>query len=108
MTHLVLAIGRVDLGSGQLLLTDGEDRALTTQDCALLAYLGARPNEDVPRDTLLTEVMGYAPSVTSRAVDDAMKRLRAKVERVPSRPFHLVSVRGVGYRFVRGAPEGES
>lgn len=100
MTHLVLAIGRVDLGSGQLLLTDGEDRALTTQDCALLAYLGARPNEDVPRDTLLTEVMGYAPSVTSRAVDDAMKRLRAKVERVPSRPFHLVSVRGVGYRFV--------
>ena len=36
----------------------------------------------------------------SRAIDDAMKRLRAKVERVPSRPFHLVGVRGVGYRFV--------
>jgi len=97
---LVLAIGRVDLDAGCMTLHDGSTRRLTPQDCSLLAYLGARPHQDVPRDTLMTEVLGYAPSVTSRAVDDAMKRLRAKVERVPSRPFHLVSVRSVGYRFV--------
>lgn len=100
VTCLDLAIGRLDLTQGELALTDGALRALTPQECALLAYLAAHPHQDVSRGTLLTEVMGYAATATSRAVDDAMKRLRAKVERVPSRPFHLLGVRGVGYRFV--------
>ncbi|MEN0066511.1 MAG: winged helix-turn-helix domain-containing protein [Myxococcota bacterium] len=97
---LDLAIGRLDLEFGRLERSDGEARELTPQECALLGYLAAHPHEDVSREVLLTEVLGYASTVRSRAVDDAMKRLRAKIERVPSRPFHLVGVRGVGYRFV--------
>jgi len=97
---LDLAIGTVDLGMGQLRLQDGRHRELTPQECALLEYLARRPHVDVSREELLTEVLDYAPGVATRAIDDAMKRLRAKVERVPSRPFHLVAVRGIGYRFV--------
>ncbi|MEL6343101.1 MAG: winged helix-turn-helix domain-containing protein [Myxococcota bacterium] len=66
----------------------------------MLAFFAKHPDEDIPRERLLEDVMGYAPNVRSRAVDDAIKRLRKKIERYPARPFHLISVRGVGYRFV--------
>ena len=100
MDTIELGLGRVDLGGQRLMLQEGGERSLTEQDVHLLRYLAQRPGEDVPREDLLTGVMGYAPGVLSRAVDDAIKRLRAKIERVPARPFHLVGVRGVGYRFV--------
>ncbi|MEM6928579.1 MAG: winged helix-turn-helix domain-containing protein, partial [Myxococcota bacterium] len=45
-----------------------------------------------------TEVWGYSPSVSSRAVHHAVTRLRRKIEDDPSAPDHLVTVRGVGYR----------
>jgi DNA-binding response OmpR family regulator/tetratricopeptide (TPR) repeat protein len=97
---LQLANGKADLGRGLVEASDGSWVALTDQERALLAYLAARPSQDVARDDLLTDVLGYQPGVISRAVDDTIKRLRAKIERIPSRPFHIVGVRGVGYRFV--------
>ncbi|MEL6347833.1 MAG: winged helix-turn-helix domain-containing protein [Myxococcota bacterium] len=95
-----LAIGEVDLANHQLTLTTGPTRSLSSQEVALLRFFAAHPNQDITRQRLLTEVMGYAPNVRSRAADDALKRLRTKVERFPSQPIHLISVHGVGYRFV--------
>lgn len=109
-TRLPVATGVLDLEAGVIELHEGDEHRLTDQEQRLLAYMAARPHQDLSRETLLVDVLDYAPGVASRAVDDAVKRLRAKLERVPSRPFHLVGVRGVGYRFVpladpeRGVP----
>lgn len=79
---------------------DGTTTSLTTREAELLAYLARRPEQDVTRDELLTEVWAYRASYATRAVDVAMRRLRAKVEPNPRQPVHLISIHGVGYRFV--------
>jgi len=100
---LALETGVVDLQTGVVHGEQGEVR-LTTKERSLLGYLSARPGLLVTRQTLLTEVWGYAPQVTSRAADDTMRRLRIKVEREPHEPRHLLTVHGGGYRFVPSEP----
>ncbi len=78
---------------------DGTQVRLTAREHALLAALVAHEGQAVARDVLLTDVFGFSPSSSSRAVDDTMKRLRAKLERQSRRPDHLLTVHGVGYRF---------
>lgn len=68
--------------------------ALETQLLQLLAQERGRP---VSRDRLLVEVWGFPRPVRTRAVDNTVSRLRAKLERDPAEPDHLKSVRGVGY-----------
>jgi DNA-binding response OmpR family regulator len=99
LTTLVLQAATVDLARGAVTRTDGEARSLTDTERRLLAYLASRPHRDVPRDELLREVWGHAGVAVTRAVDDAMKRLRAKVEARAGAPFHLLTAQGVGYRF---------
>lgn len=65
----------------------------------MLAYLAARPGEDVTREELLQEVWGYRGDVVSRTVDTTLQRLRSKVEREPKNPAHILTVHGLGYRF---------
>jgi predicted ATPase/DNA-binding winged helix-turn-helix (wHTH) protein/Tfp pilus assembly protein PilF len=89
----------VDLARHRL-SRNGETTSLTTREAELLAYLAAREGHDVERDALLTDVWGYKSSNPTRAVDFTIRRLRAKVEPNPSKPVHIISVRGVGYRFV--------
>jgi len=89
----------VDLARHRLVRGE-ESTSLTTREAELLAYLSAREGTDVERDALLTEVWGYRSSNPTRAVDFTIRRLRAKVEPDPSNPVHIISVRGVGYRFV--------
>ena len=72
---------------------------LSEHEHGLLCYLAARPGQAVSRDELLREVWGYRPGLQTRAVDNTMMRLRAKVEASPTSPEHLLTVRGVGYRF---------
>jgi tetratricopeptide (TPR) repeat protein len=64
----------------------------------LLAYLAARPETPVPREELLREVWGYR-AMKSRTVDTTVKTLRQKIEVDPTRPTHILTERGVGYRF---------
>ena len=97
---VTLADRHVDTARRIVTLADGRTARLTTREAALLRYLADRPGQDVSRDTLLLEVWEYRASFPTRAVDIAMRRLRKKVESDPSSPAHLISVHGVGYRFV--------
>jgi DNA-binding response OmpR family regulator/predicted ATPase len=97
---LTLTTGSLDLGEGLLSQADGRTTRLSEQEVALLRYLADRPNRDVGRDALHAQVLGYAPRVVSRAVDHAIQRIRVKIEARPARPVHVISVPGVGYRFV--------
>jgi predicted ATPase/DNA-binding winged helix-turn-helix (wHTH) protein len=96
---LRLSTGTVDL-SRQRFEGEGPHVALTTREAELLAYLAARAGQDVSRDELLQEVWGYAPGVVTRTIDVTVRRLRQKLERDPARPDHVLTVHGVGYRFV--------
>jgi DNA-binding response OmpR family regulator len=55
------------------------------------------------REELLREVWGVRQSTPARTVDNFVAQLRAKLEVDPDRPVHLLTVRGSGYRFVRGS-----
>ncbi len=95
-----LADRRVDLVRQQVLHADGRTVALTTREAQLMGFLVERAEQDVSRDELLDRVWEYRATYATRAVDVAMRRLRSKVEPDPSKPVHLISVHGVGYRFV--------
>jgi len=73
---------------------------LTTREAGLLRALIERQGEAVTRGELLEEVWGLRPDTRTRVVDSFIVRLRRYVEVNPSRPQHIVSVRGHGYRFV--------
>ncbi len=77
-------------------------KRLTTREVELLAYLHERAGEVVSKDQLLSDVWGYRPGVVTRAVENTVMRLRAKVEVNPKEPDHIVTVVGTGYRFVTG------
>jgi DNA-binding response OmpR family regulator len=74
---------------------------LTTREAGLLRALVEREGEAVTRGELLEEVWGLRPDTATRVVDSFIVRLRRYVERDPSKPRHIVAVRGHGYRFVR-------
>ena len=95
---LTLACCTVDL-SRQQVQRDGEALALTTKETEVLTYLSARPGKTVEREDLLREIWGYRSAVVTRSVDNAVLRLRAKIEPDPAKPRHVITVFGVGYRF---------
>jgi DNA-binding response OmpR family regulator len=74
---------------------------LTTRETALLRALLDREGEVVQRGELLERVWGLRADTRTRVVDSFVHRLRRYVELDPSRPRHIVSVRGHGYRLVR-------
>jgi DNA-binding response OmpR family regulator len=78
---------------------DGQEVALSAKEYQLLRFLAQRRGEVVSRDMLLKEVWGYNATPNTRTVDVHMTWLRQKMEKDPSAPVHLVTVRGMGYRF---------
>lgn len=78
----------------------GERVELTRKEFGLLRALAARSGEVVRRDMLLDEVWGYEADVTTRTVDNHVASLRAKLESDPPVPRHIVTVHGVGYKWV--------
>ena len=77
---------------------------LTLMEANLLRYLIDHEGKVVPRKTMLEQVWGLHEDTDTRAIDNFIVRLRRYIEREPARPKHLVTVRGVGYRFI-ASPE---
>jgi len=78
-----------------------ETVSLTTREVGLLRALVDREGETVTRGELLEEVWGLRPDTNTRVIDSFIVRLRRYLEKDPSRPEHILSVRGQGYRFER-------
>jgi DNA-binding response OmpR family regulator len=78
----------------------GESVELTPKEFGVLRYLASRAGVVVHRHELLEEVWGYGAYPTTRTVDNHIASLRAKLEDEPAAPRHLLTVHGVGYRFV--------
>ena len=77
---------------------------LTLMEANLLRYLIQREGKPVSRKSMLEEVWGLHEDTDTRAIDNFIVRLRRYIEPDPTKPRHLLTVRGVGYRFVAEPP----
>lgn len=77
---------------------------LTLMEVELLRYLIQREGRVVSRKAMLEEVWNLREDTDTRAIDNFIVRLRKYIEEEPSKPKHLLTVRGVGYRFVAAPP----
>jgi DNA-binding response OmpR family regulator len=73
---------------------------LTLMEANLLRYLISREGLAVSRKAMLEDVWGVHEDTDTRAIDNFIVRLRRYIEKDPGQPRHLLTVRGVGYRFV--------
>ncbi len=79
---------------------DGAVVALRPREFELLEHLMRHPNQVLTRERILEAVWGYTYTGETRTVDVHMRWLREKLEAEPARPRQLMTVRGVGYKFV--------
>jgi len=73
---------------------------LTQTEFSLLQHLTARADRPVKKEEMLQEVWGYTDADNANLVELAIRRLRTKIETDASSPVRLVTVRGIGYKFV--------
>jgi two-component system alkaline phosphatase synthesis response regulator PhoP len=78
----------------------GQPIDLTPKEFDILRYFGARRGTVVSRDALLDAVWRYDATPNTRTVDAHIVKLRQKIEPEPSSPRHLLTVHGLGYKFV--------
>src|SRR5712691_7049123 len=90
---LVVDPGRREVRKG------GSPLRLTTLEFDLLSFLVGNPNRVFSRGELMGRVWGYTSVLDTGTVTVHVRRLREKIEDDPSRPRHLETVWGVGYRF---------
>ncbi len=78
----------------------GRQLELTAREFDLLWFLASNPRQVFSREQIMDRVWGYTSATDTATVTVHVRRLREKMERDPSRPDHLQTVWGVGYRFV--------
>lgn len=96
--ELIAADLRVDL-TGRRAFLGSEELRLSHKEFDLLSELMRNQGAVLSRDLILTKVWGYEYFGDKRTVDVHIRWLREKIERDPSNPQRIATVRGVGYRF---------
>lgn len=94
----------IDFGNLAIVSASGKI-SLTLKEAELLRYLISHEGETVSRKALLEEVWGLREDTDTRAIDNFIVRLRRYIEDDPATPRHLLTIRGIGYRFV-AEPKG--
>jgi DNA-binding response OmpR family regulator len=89
----------IDFGTLELRTADNVIH-LTLMESELLRHLVRNDGRVVSRKQILEEVWGLHEDTDTRAIDNFMVRLRRYIEDDPAQPRHLLTVRGVGYRFL--------
>ncbi len=89
----------IDFGTLELRV-NGTTIQLTLMEAKLLRHLIRSKGRTVSRKSILEDVWGLHEDTDTRAIDNFIVRLRRYIEKDPSKPKHLLTVRGVGYRFL--------
>jgi DNA-binding response OmpR family regulator len=102
----VLSLDRYEFGEKSVefdlleLRVRGAAFPLTLMEANLLRYFIQHEGKPVSRKSMLEEVWGLHEDTDTRAIDNFIVRLRRYIEDDPTKPCHLLTVRGVGYKFV--------
>ena len=96
----LVAFGDVEVNfKAQTVKLRGQDVSLTSKEFELLRFLMRSEGKVLPRDSILNKVWGYDYYGTARTIDNFINRLRQKIEDDVDNPRHILTVRGVGYKF---------
>jgi len=93
----------VDVNERRVFKT-GEEVELTHTEFDLLAFLASNAGKVLSREKILNTIWGYEYPIETRVIDVHIRNLRRKIETVPSRPFYILAVPGIGYRFTNARP----
>ncbi len=96
--YLSIADINIDL-IGRKAKKSGQAISLSHKEFDLLVELMRNAGVVLSRDLLLTKVWGYDYAGGTRTVDVHVRWLREKIEKDPSSPQHILTIRGIGYRF---------
>ncbi len=100
-TRKVMRVGEVEVDLERRIVTRGnEEIKLTPAEYNLLAFFLHHPDRALTRDMILNSVWGYSFMSNTRTVDAHVLKLRQKLEADPNVPRHILTVHGVGYRFL--------
>ena len=91
----------IDKPSRKITLNN-QDISLRPREYDLLLHMASNPSRVFTRDQLLQQVWGYEYTGDTRTIDVHVRWLRRKIEKDPSNPILLQTIRGVGYRFHSG------
>ena len=78
---------------------EGEEVDLTHTEFDLLSYLASHAGKVMSREKILNHVWGYEYPIETRLIDVHIRNLRRKIETNSSRPYYILAVPGIGYRF---------
>ena len=97
-----IAIGDRTVDFATLEIRSGEQRVhLTVMEADLLRYLTDRPGKVISRKELLEQVWRVQGDTDTRPIDNFIVRLRRYLEPQPAEPVYLLTVRGIGYRYMQ-------
>jgi DNA-binding response OmpR family regulator len=97
----VFSFGDIVVDFGKLQIISGKRVfQLTMMEGELLRYLVQNSGRPVSRKAMLENVWNLSEETETRAIDNFIVRLRRYIEKEPAKPRHLITVRGLGYRFV--------
>jgi DNA-binding response OmpR family regulator len=101
MVNQSIRVGRVELFPSELkvVVASRQPAALTPTEMHVLRVLMISPGQVVKRDQILAEVWNDNES-NSNIVDVYIRRLRSKIEVDAEKPEHIISIRGIGYKFI--------
>jgi DNA-binding response OmpR family regulator len=77
----------------------GAEVDLTHTEFDLLAFLAQNAGKVLSREKILNTIWGYEYPIETRVIDVHIRNLRRKIEPTPARPFYILAVPGIGYRF---------
>ncbi|TAJ35319.1 MAG: response regulator [Reyranella sp.] len=98
----VLRFGRLEIDKGsRVVRVDGEERAITSYQFALLLALAERAGRVLSRDALMDLLKGEKLEAFDRSVDVHISRIRAAIEDDPKKPRRILTLRGTGYVFAK-------
>ncbi len=98
----VLRFGRLEIDKGaRVVRIDGEERAITSYQFAILLALAERAGRVLSRDALMDVLKGEKLEAFDRSVDVHISRIRAAIEDDPKKPRRILTLRGTGYVFAK-------
>ncbi len=98
----LLRFGRLEIDKGsRVVRLDGEERAITSYQFALLLALAERAGRVLSRDALMDLLKGEKLEAFDRSVDVHVSRIRAAIEDDPKKPRRILTLRGAGYVFAK-------
>ncbi len=82
----------------------GREVELTHTEFDLLTFLAGNAGKVLSREKILNSIWGYEYPIETRVIDVHIRNLRRKIETQPARPYYILAVPGIGYRFTNARP----